>query len=35
MQIRRDKVFDDSFEQLRDVPIDKWRGKFAIEFVDE
>lgn len=35
IQVRRDKVFDDSFEQLRSVPVDRWRGKLSVEFVDE
>ncbi|CDW84627.1 ubiquitin hect domain family protein [Stylonychia lemnae] len=35
IQVRRDKVFDDSFEQLRFLGIDRWKGKLNVEFADE
>ena len=35
MGVRRNKVFDDSFEQLKDIPIKSWLNKFTIEFHEE
>jgi hypothetical protein len=28
-------VFDDSYEQLKNVPVDRWKGKMNVEFVEE
>ena len=28
-------MFDDSYEQLKSVPVDRWKGKLGVEFVDE
>ena len=33
--VRRNQVFDDSFEQLKNSPIEQWLQKFTIEFHEE
>lgn len=35
IQIRRNQVFADSFEQLKDIQLESWRQKFTVEFHDE
>lgn len=35
VQVRRDHVFDDSFDSLRDLSNTEWKMRFAIEFKDE
>ena len=35
LQVRRDKVFDDSYQQLKSTQTDRWRGQLAVEFQDE
>ena len=32
---RRDQVFGDSFQQLKDIQLQSWKQKFTIEFHDE
>jgi len=33
--VRRDQVFDDSYEQLKDISLESWKTNFTIEFHDE
>jgi E3 ubiquitin-protein ligase HUWE1 len=33
--VRRDQVFSDSYEQLKDVSLGSWRQRFTVEFHDE
>lgn len=35
LQIRRNQVFDDSFEYLKSTPVESWLQKFTVEFHDE
>ena len=35
IQVRRDKVFEDSYEQLKGLEADKWKGQMNVEFQDE
>jgi E3 ubiquitin-protein ligase HUWE1 len=35
IQVRRNQVFGDSFEQLKDIVVESWKQKFSIEFHDE
>ena len=35
IEVKRDQVFADSFEQLEHLSPDKWKGKMNIEFQDE
>ena len=35
IEVKRDQVFADSFEQLEHLGTDKWKGKMNIEFQDE
>jgi E3 ubiquitin-protein ligase HUWE1 len=35
LMVNRDRVFEDSFEQLNKLEADKWRGKFHVEFENE
>lgn len=35
LQVRRDQVFSDSFEQLKDVGVGSWKQRFVVEFHDE
>lgn len=35
IQVRRNQVFGDSFEQLKDIQVESWKQKFSIEFHDE
>jgi hypothetical protein len=35
LNVRRDYVYDDSYAQLRPVPISDWKGKLNVEFEDE
>lgn len=35
IEVRRDCVFDDSYEQLKNVGIDRWKGQLNIEFAGE
>lgn len=35
IQVRRDHVFDDSYDQLKHLGPDRWKGKMNVEFQDE
>jgi E3 ubiquitin-protein ligase HUWE1 len=35
LQVRRNQVFGDSFEQLKHIQLDSWKQKFTVEFHDE
>jgi len=35
IQIRRNQVFADSFEQLKEIQLESWKQKFTVEFHDE
>lgn len=35
LDVRRDKVFDDAYEQLRLTSSEEWRGNFTVQFADE
>lgn len=35
VQVSRDRVFDESYQQLKSQTAERWKGQMAVEFADE
>lgn len=35
IQVKRGNVFDDSYDQLKTLKPERWKGQMSVEFIDE